>query len=241
MRLHRLHHVTAICSDAQRTVAFYRDELGFRLVKKTVNFDDPGSYHLYFGDDTGLPGTLITFFEWPGAQPGRPGRGTTTAIRLHAPGATPGQVDDPDGLRLELIEAERPGLVDVSVYGKQEFYAELLGDDAPLRFVEPPPQATFWGPGVTHHIAWRVADEEEQAAWRERLLSLGLRPTEVLDRKYFRSVYFRLPDGVLFELATVGPGFSVDEPADDLGETLALPGWLEGDREAIEQHLVPIT
>ncbi len=241
MRLTALHHVTAICSDAVATVAFYRDELGFKLVKKTVNFDDPASYHLYFGDETGAPGTLLTFFEWPHAARGRLGRGTLEAIALSVPGREAvKELEDPDGLRLELHPGDHAGLHHVRAYGEPSFTAELLTDGAPIEYVEPPAQVALLGAGTTHHVAWRVAGDEEQEAWRRHLPELGLRPTEVLDRKYFRSIYFRLGDGLLFELATDPPGFAVDEPADALGESLALPDWLEAERATIEPRLQPI-
>jgi glyoxalase family protein len=237
-----LHHVTCVCSDAQRTVDFYRDELGFALVKKTVNFDDPHSYHLYFGDDTGAPGTLITFFEWPRADAGRLGRGTLESIGLVTPlFAAETLTEDPDGLRLRLYPGERPALRDVAAYGNPDLYAGLFADDAPLHFADPIEEAALIGAGTTHHIAWRATSDEEQAAWHERLSELGLRPTEILDRKYFRSIYFRMPDGILIEIATDAPGFLVDEPAETLGKGLSLPPWLEDERPTLERELVPIS
>jgi glyoxalase family protein len=240
MQLTGLHHVTCVCSDAQRTLDFYRG-LGFSLVKKTVNFDDPHSYHLYFGDEVGRPGTLITFFEWPRSEPGRLGRGTLESIGLETPHVSePVELQDPDGLRLRLEPGEAPRLHDVAVIGNPDLYAGLFAEDAPLSFAEPMEDAALIGPGTTHHIAWRVASDDEEQAWLERLGELGLRPTTVQDRKYFRSVYFRLPDGVLIEIATDEPGFLVDEPAETLGEGLALPPWLEGERETLERELTPI-
>lgn len=219
---------------------FYRDELGMRLVKKTVNFDDPGSYHLYFGDETGSPGTLLTFFEWPGARRGRLGRGVVQTVALTIPGETElRRLEDPDGLRLELHPGERPGLHHVVAYGDANLYGELV-EGSQLQFAAPPAERGLVGAGITHHIAWRARDDVEQAAWRDRLLELGLRPTEVLDRKYFRSIYLRLADGLLFEIATDAPGFSVDEPADALGEALALPDWLERERPTLERQLAPL-
>jgi glyoxalase family protein len=237
-----LHHVTCVCSDAQRTVDFYRDELGFTLVKKTVNFDDPHSYHLYFGDDAGAPGTLITFFEWPRADAGRLGRGTLESIGLVSPlFAAETLTEDPDGLRLRLYPGERPALRDVAAYGNPDLYAGLFADDAPLHFADPVEEAALIGAGTTHHIAWRTTSDEEQAAWHERLTELGLRPTEILDRKYFRSIYFRMPDGILIEIATDAPGFLVDEPAETLGQGLSLPPWLEDERPTLERELAPIS
>jgi glyoxalase family protein len=240
MELAALHHVTCVCSDAQRTLDFYRD-LGFTLVKKTVNFDDPHSYHLYFGDETGSPGSLITFFEWPRAERGRLGRGTLESIGLELPGIeAEDEVEDPDGLQLRLFPGRTPRLRDVVVIGNPDLYAGLFSDDAPLHFAEPVEEPALIGPGTTHHIAWRAKDDVEEEGWLERLTELGLRPTPVQDRKYFRSVYFRMPDGVLIEIATDEPGFLVDEPAESLGRGLSLPPWLEGERATLERELAPI-
>jgi glyoxalase family protein len=240
MRLAGLHHVTCVCADAQRTLDFYRG-IGFSLVKKTVNFDDPHSYHLYFGDGVGHPGTLITFFEWPRAERGRLGRGTLESIGLETPHVSePVELQDPDGLRLRLEPSDAPRLHDVAVIGNPDLYAGLFADDAPLSFAEPIEDAALVGPGTTHHIAWRVGTDDGQQAWLERLTELGLRPTTVQDRKYFRSIYFRMPDGVLIEIATDEPGFLVDEPEETLGQGLSLPPWLGGERETLERELTPI-
>jgi glyoxalase family protein len=241
MQLAGLHHVTCVCSDAQRTLEFYRDGLGLTLVKKTVNFDDPHSYHLYFGEGLGSPGTLITFFEWPRAEAGRLGRGTLESIGLESPFAEEEtEVEDPDGLRLRLYPGAAPRLRDVTVIGNPDLYAGLFAEDAPLQFAEPVEEAALIGAGTTHHIAWRAKDDAEQQAWLERLAELGLGPTPVQDRKYFRSVYFRMPDGVLIEIATDEPGFLVDEPPESLGQGLSLPPWLEPERETLERELTPI-
>ncbi|HEY6962736.1 MAG TPA: VOC family protein [Gaiellaceae bacterium] len=241
MRLAGLHHVTCVCSDAQQTLDFYR-QIGFSLVKKTVNFDDPHSYHLYFGDDVGSPGTLITFFEWPRAEAGRLGRGTLESISLETPHVhEPVEMHDPDGLRLRLVPGETPRLHDVVVIGNPDLYAGVFADDAPLSFAEPVEEAALIGPGTTHHVAWRAASDEEEQRWLEHLTELGLRPTTVQDRKYFRSVYFRMPDGVLIEIATDAPGFLVDEPVETLGQGLSLPPWLEEQRETLERELRPIS
>jgi glyoxalase family protein len=241
MELTGLHHVTCVCSNAQQTVDFYRDRLGFTLVKKTVNFDDPHSYHLYFGDPVGAPGTLITFFEWPRAEPGRLGRGTLESIGLETPRVDEEtELEDPDGLRLRLYPGDAPRLRDVTAIGNPDLYAGLFAEDAPLHFAEPLEEAALIGAGTTHHIAWRARDDPEQDAWLERLTELGLRPTPVQDRKYFRSVYFRMPDGILIEIATDGPGFLVDEPEDTVGQALSLPPWLEPERETLERELTPI-
>ena len=241
MQLAALHHVTCVCADAQRTLDFYRDRLGFTLVKKTVNFDDPHSYHLYFGDELGSPGSLITFFEWPRADPGRLGRGTLESIGLETPLVEEeAEVEDPDGLRLRLFPGSSPRLRNVTVIGNPDLYVGLFADDAPLQFAEPLEDAALVGAGTTHHIAWRAKDDAEEEAWVVRLTELGLRPTSVQDRKYFLSVYFRMPDGVLIEIATDEPGFLVDEPKESLGKGLSLPPWLEVERETLERELTPV-
>jgi len=241
VKISALHHVTCVCSDAQRTVDFYRDDLGFALVKKTVNFDDPHSYHLYFGDDTGSPGSLITFFEWPRSGPGRLGRGTFESIGLETPAVTAEAIElDPDGLELRLYPGDRPRLRDVVAIGNPDLYAGLFAEEAPLTFAEPIEETALIGTGSTHHVAFRTANGGEQLAWLERIVELGLRPTDVQDRTYFRSIYFRMPDGVLIEIATDGPGFMVDEPRGELGRSLSLPPWLENERETLERELTPI-
>jgi glyoxalase family protein len=241
VQLTGLHHVTCVCAEAQRTLEFYRDELGFSLVKKTVNFDDPHSYHLYFGDEVGSPGTLLTFFEWPRAEPGRLGRGTVESIGLDAPSiGLETELIDPDGLRLRLRPGDRPRLRDVAVVGNADLYVGLFADDGPLDFAATIEEAALIGPGMTHHIAWRTPGDQDLNAWLARLTELGLRPTPVQDRKYFHSVYFRMPDGMLIEIATDIPGFLVDEPRESLGEALALPPWLEPERATLERELAPI-
>ena len=150
------------------------------------------------------------------------------------------EIDDPDGLHLRLYPAEVAGLRDVAVIGNPDLYAGLFDPEAPLTFAEPVEEAALIGAGTTHHIAWRTPDATEQRAWLERLTEVGLRPTPVQDRKYFESVYFRMPDGVLIEIATDGPGFLVDEPLETLGEGLSLPPWLEPDRATLERELTPI-
>src|SRR4051812_5227698 len=240
MELERLHHVTCVCADAQRTLDFYR-ELGFALVKKTVNFDDPHSYHLYFGDPAGTPGTLLTFFEWPRADAGRVGRGTLDWLRLATPSVTmETELLDPDGLRLRLLPAPAPALHEVAIVGNPDLYAGLFEPGGPLRFGDQLEEPALIGPGTTHHVAWRAADDAELQLWQGRLTELGLRPTPVQDRKYFHSVYFRRPDGMLIEIATDGPGFMVDEPGESLGTALSLPEWLEPERETLERELTPI-
>ena len=241
MQLAGLHHVTCVCSDAQQTLDFYRDRVGLKLVKKTVNFDDPHSYHLYFGDEVGSPGTLLTFFEWPRSERGRLGRGTLESIGLETPLVSEETaLEDPDGLRRRLYPGATPRLYDVAVIGNPDLYAGLFAEDAPLHFAEPLEEPALIGAGTTHHIAWRAKDDAEEEAWLARLTELGLRPTPVQDRKYFHSVYFRMPDGILVEIATDDPGFLVDEPEESLGEGLSLPPWLEPERATLERELVPI-
>jgi glyoxalase family protein len=236
-----LHHVTCVCSDAQRTLDFYRDELGFSLVKKTVNFDDPHSYHLYLGDEVGAPGTLLTFFEWPRAEPGRLGRGTLESVGLETPGvAIKTELEDPDGLHLRLYPAAEPALRDVTMIGNPALYAGLLDEAAPILFAAPIEEAALIGTGSAHHVAWRVSGATEQQLWLERLEEVGLRPTPAQDQRYFQSAYFRMPDGLLNEIATDSPGFLVDEPLESLGRRLSLPPWLESERATLERELTPI-
>ena len=290
-----IHHVTAMAGDPRRNVDFYTNVLGLRLVKKTVNFDDPGTYHLYYGDVVGHPGTIMTFFPWPGAMRGRRGTGqvitTSFAVphlslghwyeRLRHAGVTVERstafneelllFEDPDGLHLELVEttagdqgAEQAILgfshVTLSEQG-YEATARLLTDvmgfrqtaesDNHFRFalgvpgfatrvdVRCMPDAPLGkiSVGTVHHVAWRVAGAVEQLAWRERLAQAGLNVTPVLDRQYFRSIYFREPGGVLFEIATDPPGFLIDESRERLGTDLKLPPWLESQRARIQQAL----
>ena len=300
-----IHHITAIATDPQRNVDFYVRLLGLRLVKRTVNFDDPDTYHLYFGDESGRPGTLLTFFPWPGALRGRAGSGEVSATtfeipagslyfwgeRLAAHGVTVegpaprmGErvlaFEDPDGTRLELVESGaapagprwRAGAVeprhairgfhsatlavkasgpsakllvetlgfrpDASEGARRRYRAAGAGRGAIVDLLEMPeaPRCRL-GAGSVHHIAWRTRDEASQVEWRERLVGAGFHPTSVRDRQYFRSIYFREPAGVLFEIATDPPGFTVDEPVEGLGATLRLPPWLESMRGPIERRL----
>jgi glyoxalase family protein len=306
--LNGLHHVTAIAGDPQENLDFYARVLGLRLVKKTVNQDVPDTYHLFYADAEGRPGTDLTFFPWPDMGPGRPGTGLASEVSLAVP---PNSLDwwadrlaghdirvdrpdtrfgerilplaDPHGLRLALVETaeardfapwERSpvpvarqirGLHGLRILERDlalttEFLTEVLGFDlGPVedkwhrygvggggsgRFIdvreEPDTRRGAWGVGTVHHLAWRVADETAQLAARERVLRAGRRPTEVIDRFWFKSVYFTEPGGTLFELATEGPGFAVDESPDSLGERLVLPPWLEPRRATIEAGLPPL-
>jgi glyoxalase family protein len=241
MLLSGLHHVTCVCSDAQRTLDFYRGELGFSLVKKTVNFDDPHSYHLYLGNELGGPGSLLTFFEWPRAEPGRLGRGTLESVGLNTPGVVDEvELRDPDGLLLRLYPAPEPALRDVTVIGNPALYAGLVAEAAPIQFAAPLAETALIGAGSAHHIAWRVTGEVEQRLWLERLEAVGLRPTQAQDQRYFQSACFRMPDGLLNEIATDGPGFLVDELRETLGRALSLPPWLEPERATLERELALI-
>ena len=305
-----IHHVTAIASDPQRNLDFYAGVLGLRLVKRTVNFDDPTTYHFYFGDELGRPGTLLTFFPWPDARRGRQGAGqaavTSFAIvpgsvgfwlerllRKHVDFEPPVtrfdderviSFKDPDGLLLELVanprverdDAQREilgdgtvpaehairGLYSVTLWqdGNQRT-AELLtgclgfhaareqgsifrftaNDGAPGSILDLRIVPGLWrgvtGAGIVHHIAFRAASDDDQRAARDELEEAGYNVTPVLDRDYFRSVYFREPGGVLFEIATDPPGFTVDEMPSMLGRALKLPAWLEPRRFEIEALL----
>ena len=302
-----IHHVTAISGEPQRNVDFYVGLLGLRLVKKTVNFDDPGTYHLYYGDGKGSPGSIMTFFPWAGAPNGRIGAGqlTVTAfsfpatslgywterlveggVRFERPedrfGETVLRFPDPDGLRLELVAAAddaREGWASGPVppeHAVRGFHhvtllssdpagtAELMtgtlgfqqtgeaegrtrfeaGEGGPGNTVDVAngsgfPRGTM-GVGTVHHVAFRVPDEERQLELREKVAALGYNVTPVLDRNYFRSIYFREPGGVLFEIATDPPGFAADEDTEHLGESLKLPPWIEPRREELEGVLPPL-
>jgi glyoxalase family protein len=300
-----IHHVTAIASDPQRNFDFYSDVLGLRLVKLTVNFDDPGTYHFYYGDEMGRPGTILTFFPWPGARRGRRGNGQVAVTSFSIPegtigywqerlgryGITIGQTAqrfdeealsfvDPDGLHLQLVTQPDAhswtpweGGPVPSAYAIRGFHsvtlwehdyertAELLTTALGFRLIEeqgqrlrfaaasddpgtvvdvvhrPDEAPGLGGAGTVHHVAWRTRDDEEQLAWRREIAELGLRVTPVMDRQYFHSIYFREPGGVLFEIATDPPGFSLDEAPEELGQHLKLPPWLESRRAEIEELL----
>lgn len=290
-----LHHVTAIAGQAQRNLTFYTEVLGLRLTKRTVNFDDPGTYHLYFGDEAGSPGSILTFFPFSDAQPGRAGAGMTSEIALTvAAGALEewtvrfaealasgefGHFDfsapserfgdsllrfrDPDGLPLAFVEQSATvnhgtfhgvtlSLHDIGPTARvlEEVLGMSLsgGDDGRSRYsfgggahgfidLVATPTRPRRGAGTVHHIAFRAKDEAEQLLWQERVAAAGIPVTEVKDRQYFRSIYFREPGGVLFEIATDPPGFTVDEPLAELGHGLKLPSWLEPRRANIEARL----
>lgn len=295
-----IHHVTAIAGDPQRNLDFYTQVIGLRFVKLSVNFDDPGSYHFYFGDSVASPGSLLTFFPHPGGYTGIRGAGQATTVAFSVPVGSLDAwmtlfaehaidfdvlpdlfserrigLDDPDGLRLELIETATSleghsyGLIahehairtihSVRIEARDLDYAtrvytermgfEVVGDDADVRrfrvgdgivdVVESSKDGRV-AVGSVHHVAFRTADDAGQAFWRERALSLNLATSPVMERNYFRSIYFREPNGVLFEVATDGPGMAIDEPLDALGTTLRLPPMYEPDREHIERRLPPL-
>jgi len=293
MRLEGIHHVTAITGDAPANVEFYAGTLGLRLVKKSVNQDDPTVYHLFYADERGSPGSDITFFEYPGARPGRAGAGMVHRVvwRVGSEEALDFwekrvggerddgslRFDDPEGLGLELIveevsdpplaarhpeipeELALQGFAGVRAYAQEpersrQTLVDLLGFEARgdgefesrgeergsfYVYDEPPAEAGILSAGTVHHVAWAsLLDEHE--SWQRAVAQAGLRPTPVIDRFYFRSVYFREPSGVLFEIATIGPGFTADEPLETLGEKLALPPSYEPLRERLEQVLTPL-
>jgi len=278
MRLDGIHHVTCITGDAPRNVDFYTGTLGLRLVKKTVNQDDPSVYHLFYADEHGTPGSDITFFEYPGTAPGRAGSGMihTVVWRVGSEEALEfwrnrvGSVpfEDPEGLRHDLVVADVPdepliadhpeiprelalqGFEGVRAYGQEPtaFLAALGFEDGVtrggsrqgwIRYEPAPLERGIPGAGTVHHVAWAstMADHE---AWRGRVADAGGRPTEVIDRFWFRSIYFREPSGVLFEIATLGPGFATDEDPAHLGEKLILPPAFEHLRDKVEPLLTPL-
>jgi glyoxalase family protein len=293
-----IHHITLITGDARANVDFYVGVLGLRLVKKTVNQDDPSVYHLYYADEHGSPGADITFFEYPGAQPGSAGVGMVSTIihrvasegaldfwheRLTAEGIAARReggrlvFSDPEGMNHELGVFERTDepLIARSSEVPEEFalqgfegaralvadparsetllrevlgFSELSGHEWEARgehrggriLFEHSDQRAIPGAGTVHHIAWS-AYRDELEPWRERIIAAGGHPTQVIDRFYFESVYFREPSGILYELATYdGAGFAVDEPAETLGETLALPPNYEPMRSKVEPILTPL-
>jgi glyoxalase family protein len=297
MKLNGIHHITAITGDAQRNVDFYVGVMGLRLVKKSVNQDDPTVYHLFYGDEHAKPGLDLTFFEYPGAAPGRAGEGMihrvvwrvgspaaldfwSERLAAHGVGSTRDgdtlRFRDPEGLEHELrvadvsdepLIAEHPEVP--AEHALQGFHAarayssdpersrELLeqglgfeqsGDAWEARgdergglylYDEPPAERGIQGAGTVHHVAWNSADEDH-VAWQQQVAQHGARPTQVIDRHYFKSIYFREPSGVLFELATPSPGFTIDEPLETLGEKLSIPPRLEELRPQIEATVKPL-
>ena len=300
MQLDGIHHITCITADAPGNIDFYARVLGLRLVKKTVNFDAPEVYHLYYGDERGAPGSILTFFEFPDAAPGRAGAGMIHRLRWRVASddalafwgerlARQGvellpDVDqqilafrDPEGLELELAVVETDdepliaaadgiapehallGFEGVRAFGHPADVEEPLlvtgmgftmtsagsyileGGRRRATYVhdEPPSAVGIQGAGTVHHIAWCDRDEDHER-WREHLTEIGARPTPIIDREYFLSIYFREPRGVLFELATPSPGFAVDEDPARLGEELRLPPQYEDLRDRLERSLTPL-
>jgi glyoxalase family protein len=300
-----IHHITAIAGNAQHNYDFYTGTMGLRMVKRTVNFDDPGTYHFYYGNETGTPGTILTFFPWEGIAPGRAGTGLATEIGYSVPtgsldfwaerfrerGIKAGELAermgetylpfaDPDGLTISLIVPKTPDdrtawttpdvgdgaatkgfhsvtltlkniaptaaiLTDIFGYTMQQqegnryrFVTDAGRTAEIVDLIEAPAAARgLNGGGTNHHVAFRVADEDTQGEYREKLLRRGLHITPKINRDYFYSVYFREPGGVLFELATDNPGFTVDEPKAELGTHLKLPVQYESMRSSIEKGL----
>lgn len=298
MRLEGIHHVTAITADAPGNVEFYAGVLGLRLVKRTVNQDDPTVYHLFYADEKGSAGADITFFEYPGVPNGRAGDGMVHRVdfrvasedaldfwqkRLESARVKNVKrsdasltFDDPEGLTLGLVvdtsddeplRAQTPGIpTDVAIRGfegvhayaadpeaSRPFFEEALqfepdddrwvarGDQRGgfYRFDAPPGHHPMRGAGTVHHVAW-ASTMDEHEAWRERVRAAGLSPTPVIDRFYFRSIYFQEPSGVLFEIATLGPGFTADEDLATLGERLSLPPNYEHLRDKLKDVLTPL-
>jgi glyoxalase family protein len=296
MKLEGIHHVTAITEDAQRNVDFYAGVLGLRLVKKTVNQDNPTVYHLFFADENGDPGSDLTFFEYPGVAPGRAGAGMVHRVvwrvastdslefwsqRLGESGVESQRdgeglrFSDPEGLDHELLVVEvddEPLIADhpevpaeLALQGFHAVRAYSAAPDASSALLEalefesvdggweargerrgglyvydpPPAERGLQGAGSVHHVAW-ASQPDEHMRWHERAVSAGAQPTPEIDRFYFRSIYFREPSGVLFEIATLGPGFTVDEPLEHLGEKLSLPPAFEHLRDEVEPNLRPV-
>ncbi|NBC26655.1 MAG: ring-cleaving dioxygenase [Bacteroidetes bacterium] len=302
-----IHHITALAGDPQQNADFYVKKLGMRLVKKSVNQDDPGTYHLFYGNAEATPGSGMTFFPWPMARQGKPGLGEAVKVALAVPSVSieywaerfgkegidfDGPYDrfgrqaigfkDPDRMALELVfddeAGDLPGYENSTVPTKHTirgFYGTTLfleqhkptadvlkslfgfteaenegnkwhyttnadiGSSVIIEEGEPKPSAN--GTGIIHHVAFRAEDDDELKSLREKVLEMGLSPSQVIDRHWFHSVYFRSPGGVLFEIATDGPGYDVDEDPNKLGQKLILPPWLESKREMIEKRLPEIT
>jgi glyoxalase family protein len=296
MKLEGIHHITAITEDAQRNVDFYAGVLGLRLVKKTVNQDNPTVYHLFFADEGGDPGSDLTFFEYPGVAPGRAGAGMVHRVvwrvasedslafwaeRLAANGSESRRegagllFSDPEGLDHELLVVDVPdpplvadhpevpaelalqgfhavraysaapdassGLLEALEFERDGDAWEARGEKRGGRYLfdDPPAERGLQGAGSVHHVAW-ASSPEEHMEWRARAISAGAQPTPEIDRFYFKSIYFREPSGVLFEIATTGPGFTVDEPLEHLGEKLSLPPDYEHMRAEVEPNLRPV-
>ena len=288
MKLEGVHHVTCITGDAPANVEFYAGELGLRMVKKTVNQDDPTVYHLFYADEKGSAGADITFFEYPGAPKGRAGDGMVHLVSFRVGseeslafwqkrvGGEIGErslvFTDPEGLALELVvddTGEEPltanapdipeehrirGFAGVRAYASEPERSERMlraldfepgwvarGDKRSGFYIyDPPPtERGLQAAGTVHHVAWASTIAEHEA-WRDKVIEGGGQPTPVIDRYYFKSIYFREPSGVLFEIATMGPGFTADEPFETLGQSLSLPPNYEQYRAQVEKVLTPL-
>jgi catechol 2,3-dioxygenase-like lactoylglutathione lyase family enzyme len=305
MLLHGIHHITAIASDPQRNIDFYSKILGLRLVKVTVNFDDPSSYHLYYGNETGDPGTLITFFSWSNAMKGREGvaqpysfsfrvpldsfpfwleRLTQKGVSFHNPAKRFDEkyirFKDNDGVNIELVGVKELGDIqpwttseinrDVAIRGfhgatiweefydntdqflkqglelefithENNIYRYAVGNGKSKHFIDVKDTQGFWdganGTGTIHHIALEARSDSDQEEISRMISKIGIKPTEQIDRKYFKSVYFKEPGGSLFEIATSKPGFLIDETKEELGKSLKLPEQYENIRTEIEGFL----
>jgi glyoxalase family protein len=297
VRFEGIHHITCITADAPGNVDFYVRVLGLRLVKKSVNQDDPTVYHLFYADEKGSAGSDLTFFEYPHAHAGRAGRGMVHRIvfrvasddaiefwadRLSAEDVATDREEgrlrfsDPEGLELELSVVETDDEPLIAKHPEVPAELALQGFDGVRAYADPGPSRAFlegtlnfdphgdsvwevrgdkrgsWyaydeppqepgiqGAGTVHHVAW-ASPQQEHEAWHEQVAKSGAHPTPIIDRFYFRSIYFREPSGVLFEIATIGPGFTVDEPLEHLGEKLSLPPDYEHLRERVEPLLTPL-
>lgn len=302
-----IHHITALAGDPQQNLDFYCGVLGVRLVKKTVNFDAPEVYHFYYGDEKGLPGSILTFFPYSGISRGRHGKGMLNVTSFSVPFSSMAYweerlerfrikkrrvmerfeseaalyIEDPDGLGIELVFSDkdnRPGFtyghipLEHSIKGfygaeiweegyertaavlTEQLDHKLIAEkgnrfrfaatDSPGNYIDivcsPDSLRGLSGGGTVHHIAFNTPDASSQLKAREKISKANLDPTPVLDRQYFKSIYFREPGGVLFEVATEGPGFAIDEAEDRLGEELKLPEWYEKHREKIEKAVIPV-
>ena len=302
-----IHHVTAITGDAQKNIDFYTGVLGLRMVKLTVNFDDPTTYHLYYGDESGRPGTAMTFFAWNGARRGKIGPPQVTVTSFAAPlaaldfwrehlkergvdgiseearfGDTVLAFTDPDDMRLEIVATADPGGSAPTggpvppEHAIRGFHGVTLSEQGPaptaalltdgMGFTEenadeyrtryragggsfasvvdilktPDEARGVNGAGTVHHVAFRAPDDDHQKAWQTEIMKRGFSVSPVMDRCYFHSIYFREPGGILFEIATDGPGFTADESPDTLGQSLQLPPWMESDRATLEKVLSPL-
>lgn len=301
-----IHHITVLAGEAQPNVEFYTNKLGMRLVKKSVNQDDPGTYHLFYGNQAAEPGSSLTFFPWPMAQKGKAGVGEVVNVGLQVPKGSENywkdrldeyniafetvevfghealRFDDPDGLELDIVfEGEaKPKIENIDYivpaehtvqgfWGARMLLTEkqhtemLLGElfdfekvteegnqtlyqtDAPIGrniIIEKADNAENGknGRGIVHHIAFRAGNQDELDALQQKVGKKGLNPTQIIDRHWFKSVYYRIPAGVLFEMASDDPGYTVDEEFEHLGEKLILPPWLESKRDRIEQMLPDI-